>query len=101
MCSRAEVMRIACFAAISWFGLFALAGCSADHPCMPESCDGRDNDCDGHVDEGFVNTSWVPTRTSTTAAGVRHRVRGCVSHGGHDRMRRGARLDARVSNREL
>jgi hypothetical protein len=32
-----------------------LAGCSADHPCRAEICDGRDNDCDGRSDEDFLD----------------------------------------------
>jgi hypothetical protein len=60
MCSRAEAVRFT--SALCWLGVicaaaFALGGCAADHPCMPESCDGRDNDCDGHIDEGFVDAA--------------------------------------------
>jgi hypothetical protein len=38
-------------------GLVALTltGCAADHPCVAETCDGRDNDCDGRSDEDFLD----------------------------------------------
>ncbi len=34
-----------------------LSACAARHPCSPEVCDGRDNDCDGKIDEDFVDAS--------------------------------------------
>ncbi|HEX7476517.1 MAG TPA: MopE-related protein [Polyangiales bacterium] len=33
----------------------ALQGCARDHRCSFETCDGKDNDCDGLTDEGFVD----------------------------------------------
>jgi hypothetical protein len=32
-----------------------LGGCYGSEPCGAERCDGRDNDCDGRSDEGFVD----------------------------------------------
>src|SRR3982751_2884478 len=35
--------------------LLAAVSCYDDHPCRPEICDGRDNDCDHKIDEDFVD----------------------------------------------
>ena len=35
------------------FGL--VSGCYSEYPCAAESCDGRDNDCDGEVDETYLD----------------------------------------------
>jgi hypothetical protein len=38
------------------FGVLTLlVGCASEHPCLPERCDGLDNDCDGRIDEDFLN----------------------------------------------
>ena len=38
---------------LSLLALCLSAGCYSEHPCAAESCDGRDNDCDGKIDEMF------------------------------------------------
>ena len=37
---------------LAW-SAFAAGSCYSQHPCAAESCDGRDNDCDGKIDETF------------------------------------------------
>ncbi len=77
MCSYAELraprhayvgMRNVFARALLLAGLVAAVGCSKDHPCVPEVCDGTDNDCDGRVDEGFVDGSGLYTQNTHCGA---------------------------------
>lgn len=67
MCSCAEAgsasrrlhsqkrLRALCLLLFSVVASGFVTGCYAEHPCGSEICDGRDNDCDGRVDEDYAS----------------------------------------------